>query len=59
MYEEREVTYLLNEEDTILAYEKKGKQKGADSYQQAIGALQGIHRTQQVEMLTGICRFVI
>ena len=52
MYREKQVEFLLAEEDTITAYENKGKEGRVDSYEQGIAALSGFDRTQQVEALS-------
>ena len=57
LYERLQVTFLLDELDTIVAYEERGKQKtasAASSYQQGIDAFtSSLGRVQQIELLQG------
>jgi len=57
MYEEFHVAFLLDELDTIVAYEERGKQKtasAASSYEQGIDAFtSSLGRVQQIELLQG------
>jgi len=57
MYERLHVTFLMDESDTIIAYEEQGKQKTASavsSYQQGIDAFtSSLGRVQQIELLQG------
>lgn len=57
MYEKLHVRFLLDESDTIAAYEERGKLKtaaAASSYQQGIDAfVSSLGRIQQIEMLQG------
>ncbi|KAJ8044539.1 Protein mlo2 [Holothuria leucospilota] len=54
-YEELDVSFLICEEDTVLAYEERGKvnQSGLSQYEKGIQALSNLDRTQQVEVLQG------
>ena len=54
MYRELDATFLLNEEDSIKAYEERGRAKNSQSqYESGMQALSGMDRHQQVEMLHG------
>jgi len=57
LYETLSVQFLLDESDTIAAYEERGKQKialAALSHQQAIDAFtSSLGRVQQIELLRG------
>lgn len=58
MYEMRNVLFLLDENDTIGAYEARGKAKPAKtSYQQSLEALSKLHHVQQVDMIQGQCHY--
>ena len=52
IYGEKKVEFLLDEEDTNRAYEKRGKEGHMNLYEEGMAALGGIGRTQQVEALT-------
>jgi len=57
LYEKLHVKFLLDESDTIVAYEERGKQKtaaAASSHQQGIDAfVSSLGRVQQIELLQG------
>jgi len=57
LYESLCIMFLLEESDTIVAYEERGKQKtasAASSYQQGIDAFtSSLGRVQQIELLQG------
>ena len=56
MYEVHNVLFLLDETDTIAAYEARGKAKAAKTtYQQSLEALSKLHRVHQVDMIQGLC----
>jgi len=63
MYERLHTAFLLNESDTIVAYEERGKQKtasAASSYQQGIDAFtSSLDRVQQIELLQGKLAFLM
>ena len=56
LYERLNVTFLLNDSDTIVAYEEQGKQKTASAgslYQRGMDAFTSLGRIQQIELLQG------
>ena len=57
MYEKLQVEFLLDDSDTIAAYEERGKQKTAAavaSHQRGIDAFtSSLGRVQQIELLQG------
>ncbi|KAJ8309475.1 hypothetical protein KUTeg_014349 [Tegillarca granosa] len=55
MYKEREIEYIIDEEDTVHAYESRGKANSSASsgYDKGIQALNKMDRVQQVEVLHG------
>jgi len=57
LYEELHIKFLVDDSDTIAAYEERGKQKTAlsvSSYQQGIDAfVSSLGRVQQIELLQG------
>ena len=54
MYDDLEVSYLLDESDTVLAYEEMGKKKALEKKNaQQSAAFSSMSRFLQVEMLTG------
>ena len=54
LYEKMKVNYLLDENDSIKAYEERGRAKdSADNYEGGLKALSGMDRHMQVEMLHG------
>lgn len=61
MYQRLHVQFLVREDDTVLAYEERGKlnQSGMSQYEKGIQALSHLDRTQQVEVLQGILDMLI
>lgn len=61
MYQRLHVEFLVREDDTVLAYEERGKlnQSGMSQYEKGIQALSHLDRTQQVEVLQGILDMLI
>ncbi|XP_078001255.1 putative E3 ubiquitin-protein ligase UBR7 [Glandiceps talaboti] len=55
LYEDKDVTFLLDESDTVHHYEQKGKSKQVEGsqYEQGMRAFSGMNRVQQVEVLHG------
>lgn len=53
MYENQSIGYLLDERDSLVAYERKGKDTAASHDDKVMAALSSIDRVQQVEMLQG------
>ena len=53
MYKDLEVSFLLDENDTISAYESKGSLSATSSVDSGMNALAGLHRIQQVELING------
>ncbi len=53
LYEREQISFLLDELDTMLAYEERGKVKhaGSSQYQRGMEALTTLNRVQQVEVL--------
>ncbi|XP_038075037.1 putative E3 ubiquitin-protein ligase UBR7 isoform X2 [Patiria miniata] len=53
LYESRQVSFLMDEADTVLAYELRGKVKhaGTSQYQMGMEALTTLNRVQQVEVI--------
>ncbi|XP_022097943.1 putative E3 ubiquitin-protein ligase UBR7 [Acanthaster planci] len=53
LYENRQVSFLMDESDTVLAYELRGKMKhaGTSQYQMGMEALTKLNRVQQVEVI--------
>ena len=48
------VSFILDKEDSIESYERRGKAKNSTShYQQGMNALSNMNRTQQVEVIHG------
>lgn len=55
-YAESEVPFLLDESDTVLAYEKRGQssqESDTESRDPLMAALSGMDRVQQLEMIYG------
>lgn len=54
-YEASSIAFLLNEDDTVHAYEERGKKKrGTTSdYDEGLKALSSMNRIQQVEVVQG------
>ena len=57
LYEGKHISFLLDEFDTVSAYEERGKIKhaGSSQYQMGMDALTSLNRVQQVEVLHGQC----
>ncbi|XP_033638095.1 putative E3 ubiquitin-protein ligase UBR7 [Asterias rubens] len=55
LYEREQISFLLDEFDTVSAYEERGKVKhaGSSQYQRGMDALTTLNRVQQVEVLHG------
>ncbi len=55
MYDRGGVSFLLDLNDTVYAYEQKGKVSttAGSSHDQGMQALYSMNRVQQVEVLTG------
>ncbi|XP_053399423.1 putative E3 ubiquitin-protein ligase UBR7 [Mercenaria mercenaria] len=55
MYKEQGIEYLIDESDSVSAYEKRGKDKTAPSSEadQERRVLEGMNRVQQIEMVQG------
>merc|ERR1711988_1532457 len=54
VYAPRGVSYLLEEEDTVQAYEERGRKRRCSSdYDRGMEALGSMERPQQVEMIHG------
>ena len=59
LYESHEVTFLMDEQDTVQAYEEQGKASGengqpASRYEQGLKALSSLDRIKQVEAIEGV-----
>jgi len=53
-YEDLKISFLTDEDDTIAAYEERGKQMSTkSSYDKGLEALQSMNRVQQVELVHG------
>ena len=56
MYNKSQVTFLLDEDDSIRAYEDRGKARTSGTqYESGMRVLSNMDRVQQVEVLTGEC----
>jgi len=53
MYKTENLTYLINSEDTIAAYEKKGKEKSSKVMESAANHISQMNHVQQVELMRG------
>ncbi|XP_069118451.1 putative E3 ubiquitin-protein ligase UBR7 isoform X2 [Argopecten irradians] len=55
MYRDRGITFIIDESDTVTAYEKRGKEKQTPSsqYDKGLQALSSMDRIQQVEVIQG------
>ncbi|XP_071787842.1 putative E3 ubiquitin-protein ligase UBR7 isoform X2 [Asterias amurensis] len=55
LYEREQISFLLDEFDTVSAYEERGKVKhaGSSQYQRGMDALTTLNRVQQVEVIHG------
>jgi E3 ubiquitin-protein ligase UBR7 len=57
LYEEKNVQYLIDQEDTVLFYEEKGKNKPKTSiYDSSLAALSTLDRVNQVDAITSYNR---
>lgn len=54
MYIDLQVKFLIDENDSIKAYEQRGKQKSGSQYESGMQLLSGMDRIQQVEMIHGM-----
>ncbi|EDW04261.1 putative E3 ubiquitin-protein ligase UBR7 [Drosophila grimshawi] len=54
LYRDQSVEFLLDANDSVKAYEERGKKRAEDNstYQQAIRALASIDRTKQIDVIT-------
>ena len=57
MYAEKLVSFLMDDSESVLAYERRGLNR-TSQYEQGIEALSSMGRVQQVEMLHGKYRSV-
>ena len=56
VYDQSLVSFLLDEDDSIRAYEDRGKAKvNGTQYESGMQLLSNMDRVQQVEVLTGKC----
>ena len=56
MYKEQDVEFLVDESDTIIAYEDRGqshREQQSSSYDSSLNALNSLGRVQQIEILHG------
>lgn len=53
MYKTESLIYLINSEDTIAAYEKKGKEKSSKVMENAANHISQMNHVQQVELMRG------
>lgn len=58
MYETHSLSFLMDEEDTVQAYEEQGKARGeggqpSSRYEQGLKALSSLDRVKQVEAIEG------
>ncbi|OWF55413.1 putative E3 ubiquitin-protein ligase UBR7 [Mizuhopecten yessoensis] len=55
MYKDRGITFVVDESDTVMAYEKRGqdKQTPSSQYDKGLQALSSMDRVQQVEVIQG------
>ncbi|XP_033735374.1 putative E3 ubiquitin-protein ligase UBR7 [Pecten maximus] len=55
MYKDRGISFIIDESDTVTAYEKRGKDKQTPSsqYDKGLQALSSMDRIQQVEVIQG------
>lgn len=54
MYEEKKLSFLLNEMDTVHYYEKKNQENDRESqYEKGLKALSSLDRIKQVEAIEG------
>ena len=53
MYKAENLCYLINSEDTIAAYEAKGKEKSSKVMESAANHISQMNHVQQVELMRG------
>ena len=53
MYEDKGIEFLLDEADTVKAYEERGRSTDSEEETEA-SALAGMDRVQQIEVVRGI-----
>ena len=53
MYKAENLSYLINSEDTIAAYEAKGKEKSSRVMESAANHISQMNHVQQVELMRG------
>ena len=56
MYKEQGVEFLMDDTDTIVAYENRGqsrREQQSSSYDSGLNALNSLGRVQQIEILHG------
>ena len=56
MYKEQGVEFLMDDTDTIVAYEDRGqsrREQQSSSYDSSLNALNSLGRVQQIEILHG------
>ncbi|KAL7040103.1 hypothetical protein ACKWTF_000270 [Chironomus riparius] len=57
LYEEQKVQYLIDQEDTVVFYEEKGKNKPkTSSYDASLAALSSLDRVNQIDAITSYNR---
>jgi hypothetical protein len=56
MYKDQDIEFIVDESDSVLAYEKRGKDKRSPSSEadQEKRVLEGMNRVQQIEMVQGM-----
>ena len=54
MYDKEKLYFLLNKEDTIAAYEEKGKEKTGRVMDSAANHISQMNHVQQVELMRGL-----
>ena len=61
MYKEQDVEFLMDDSDTIIAYEDRGqsrREQQSSSYDSSLNALNSLGRVQQIEILHGKTGFI-
>ena len=56
MYKEQDVEFLMDDSDTIIAYEDRGQSRRdqqSSSYDSSLNALNSLGRVQQMEIIHG------
>ncbi|KAK7791728.1 hypothetical protein R5R35_009376 [Gryllus longicercus] len=53
VYESNGLSFLLDEQDTVQAYEEKGKANGETQYERGMKALSSMDRVQSIEAIKG------